>query len=184
MKRGGTLTLRLSTKWFDKIWSGEKKIEYRVKKPYWEKRIEGKKLSAVRMFRGYNDGPSLTLTIDKIEVVDGMNTDLMIDAPVYAIHLGAPLALEAWDEFVRKANEELRCSAYNSLFNEGIDRDDVSYKDKRILVDICRRKGVIKKGEPYVKYYGYCGADDRFVYTAGIEADRICHEYGVFEDVC
>ncbi|WP_288983127.1 hypothetical protein [uncultured Treponema sp.] len=43
-------------------------------KPYWTKRL------------GYTDR-CLSATISKIEIVDGKDTDLHIDKPVYAIHL-------------------------------------------------------------------------------------------------
>jgi hypothetical protein len=36
---------------------------------------------------GYNPKTRLNAIIKKIEVVDGKDTDLRIDAPVYAIHL-------------------------------------------------------------------------------------------------
>lgn len=35
------LYLTLKKKWFDLIFSGEKKVEYREMKPYWNKRLKG-----------------------------------------------------------------------------------------------------------------------------------------------
>ncbi len=54
------LHLTLKKKWFDLIKSGEKKVEYREKKPYWEKRIEGKLFDSILFRNGYSkDSPSM-----------------------------------------------------------------------------------------------------------------------------
>ena len=45
-----SLVLTLKKQWFDMILSGEKKEEYREKKPYWEKRF-------VNYFGRYRDTP-------------------------------------------------------------------------------------------------------------------------------
>lgn len=39
MKEKNWITLHLKKKWFDMIWDGEKKEEYREIKPYWIKRL-------------------------------------------------------------------------------------------------------------------------------------------------
>lgn len=101
------LTFPLKKEWYDKIKSGEKTIEYREVKPYWTKRLEkpfgqifyawnGKLPSYPVEFesglfpcvfrRGYTN-KCMTAFITKIVVVDGKDTDLHIDKPVYAIHL-------------------------------------------------------------------------------------------------
>ena len=97
------LTFNLKKQWYEKIRSGEKTIEYREVKPYWTKRIQ-KELSVwlksiwledwarslpriecvLRL--GYTKRYMLA-RITKIKVVDGKDTDLAIDAQVYAIHL-------------------------------------------------------------------------------------------------
>lgn len=46
-----TCHLVLDGKWFDKIKKGEKNVEYRDDKPYYRKRLEGKK--TVTLHRGY-----------------------------------------------------------------------------------------------------------------------------------
>ena len=122
------LIFPLKKEWYEKIRSGEKRIEYREVKPYWEKRIYsdvknflgalfGANIKQEKVsFRRYlelidnlplvpKDGimPNgdtwksklrlgytnryMTANITKIEVVDGKDTDLHIDTPVYAIHL-------------------------------------------------------------------------------------------------
>ena len=97
----------LKKEWYEKIKSGEKTIEYCEVKPYWIKRIEKEinwnitvisKIGQGHDFSGnYINHPCklhlgytskyMTAYITKIEVVDGKDTDLHIDKPVYAIHL-------------------------------------------------------------------------------------------------
>lgn len=86
------LTFPLKKEWYEKIRSGEKTVEYREVKPYWTTRLEnGTKFSELFITRcvlrlGYTKR-KMTAEITKIEVVDGKNTDLHVDKPVYAIHL-------------------------------------------------------------------------------------------------
>lgn len=84
------LIFPLKKEWYEKIKSGEKTVEYREVKDYWSKKIVqelnlcGKPKCYFQL--GYNSGTRLKATICKIERVDGINTDLKIDKPVYAIH--------------------------------------------------------------------------------------------------
>lgn len=99
------LIFPLKKEWYDKIKSGEKTVEYREVKPYWTKRISlnlclpmsalyppkavFKKVSAIgycKLRLGYTQ-KFMTAIITKIAIVDGKDTDLHIDKPVYAIHL-------------------------------------------------------------------------------------------------
>lgn len=111
------LTFPLKKEWYEKIKSGEKMIEYREVKPYWTKRIATtlcrsmfalyspeevfNKVSATGFKKkfaacypanacllrlGYTR-KKLTAYISLIEIIDGKDTDLHIDKPVYAIHL-------------------------------------------------------------------------------------------------
>lgn len=98
------ITFNLKKKWYEKIQSGEKTVEYREVKPYWTARIrheiarsiDKKDLQSNRVYYipcqtcvlrlGYTK-QYMTATITKIEIVDGKNTDLAIDKPVYAIYL-------------------------------------------------------------------------------------------------
>lgn len=99
------LIFTLKKEWYDKIATGKKSIEYREVKPYWTKRLQreiGPGISdscfIVAYFGdnvrptcylqlGYNPETRMVAKIKKIEVVDGKNTDLAINKPVYAIHL-------------------------------------------------------------------------------------------------
>lgn len=103
------LIFPLKKQWYEKIKSGEKTIEYREVKPYWTRRLSHpdycgeKELAALltgkwisinflnnstkcKLRLGYTN-KYMTAYISKIEVVDGKDTDLAIDKPVYAIHL-------------------------------------------------------------------------------------------------
>ena len=107
-ERGKTMLIfPLKKQWYEKIKSGEKTVEYREVKPYWGKRLframlpftvrtyynEGiyteepvKQPCSCKLRLGYTN-KYMTANIIKIEIVDGKNTDLHIDKPVYAIHL-------------------------------------------------------------------------------------------------
>ncbi len=117
VKRGKTMIIfPLKKEWYEKIKSGEKTIEYREVKPYWIKRIvkacqewnrQDNNVS-VRCYLeialeteiiyfikpmpcflqlGYKPETRLRAIITKIEIIDGEDTDLHINKPVYAIHL-------------------------------------------------------------------------------------------------
>ena len=99
------LIFPLKKEWYEKIRSGEKRIEYREVKPYWIDRIENelgedyKELAVkdVIVFGFLNAKPCIlrlgytkrrmTADITMIRIVDGKDTDLHIDKPVYAIHI-------------------------------------------------------------------------------------------------
>lgn len=109
------LIFPLKKQWYDKIKSGEKTIEYREVKLYWIKRINkaiqkhnfSHNYTAVDFSKadaltkniiftismpcylqlGYKPETRLKANVTKIEIVNGKNTDLAIDKPVYAIHL-------------------------------------------------------------------------------------------------
>lgn len=95
------LTFNLKKQWYEKIASGEKRIEYREVKPYWTKRIQtaaknveweflddnsGHYFIPLVLRLGYTKRKMLAKTV-RIKVVDGKDTDLKIDKPVYAIYL-------------------------------------------------------------------------------------------------
>ena len=57
-----TLHLTLHKKWLDQIASGEKRIEYRENKPYWNARLDGKQFQAVHFKNGYSSSaPEMTV---------------------------------------------------------------------------------------------------------------------------
>lgn len=98
------LIFPLKKEWYEKIKSGEKTVEYREVKPYWTKRFNAKSglddifLKLLKAKGGENcnlpcklrygyTNRYMTAKITKIAIVDGKDTDLRIDKPVYAIHL-------------------------------------------------------------------------------------------------
>lgn len=96
------LIFTLKKEWYEKIKSGEKTIEYREVKPYWTRRLyrEGCLPTKYTPYEYKDSGwqPSCILQLGytkkrleawivKVEIVDGKDTDLHIDKPVYAIHL-------------------------------------------------------------------------------------------------
>lgn len=99
------LIFPMKKEWYEKIKSGEKTIEYREVKPYWTRRLERAEFSGGCMYWDFDrklyvfdnfSAPcffrlgytkeTLEAWITKVEIVDGKNTDLHIDKPVYAIH--------------------------------------------------------------------------------------------------
>jgi len=100
------LTFILKKEWYDKIKNGEKTVEYLEVKPYWTRRFKNaefrgggmhwdhdRKLyvfdnfSAPCFFRPcYTKDQILEAWITKLEIIDGQDTDLHINKPVYAIH--------------------------------------------------------------------------------------------------
>lgn len=100
------LIFPLKKEWYERIKSGEKTIEYREVKPYWTKRLNrcfiipaaSQLLEGIRKELTFNyvfpcklrlgyTKEYLSARIVKIEIVDGKDSDLHIDKPVYAIHL-------------------------------------------------------------------------------------------------
>ena len=97
------LIFPLKKEWYEKIKRGEKTIEFREVKPYWTQRLLKnahncelmvgnyvllKKGACVpcKLRLGYTS-KYMTAIITRIDMVDGKDTDLHIDKPVYAIHL-------------------------------------------------------------------------------------------------
>lgn len=101
------LTLNLKKEWYMKILRGEKTVEYREDNPYWRSRFE-KEFPRLDLYvQGVRQSPSffvlephecvlrlgytkrkMRARITGIErLVSGIDTDLAIYAPVYAIHL-------------------------------------------------------------------------------------------------
>lgn len=89
------LTFNVKKEWFDKIKSGEKTHEYREVKPYWSNRLFVKGYYALLKYKfitfkcGYPKADDkdkiLNARIQNITIVDGKETDLKIDKPVYDI---------------------------------------------------------------------------------------------------
>lgn len=103
------LNFVLKKKWYDKISYGIKTVEYREVKDYWKVRLENQGCfpkdgkpwdyyslpkDSIRFImgapwcvfrRGYTE-KKLYARVIRVEVMDGKNTDLQIDKPVFAIH--------------------------------------------------------------------------------------------------
>lgn len=66
------LILNMKREWFAKIWNGEKTIEYRERKPYWDKRIGnwvGQRGKFVLMVLGYQRRtPAMLLQVDRVSI--------------------------------------------------------------------------------------------------------------------
>lgn len=93
------LTFNLKKQWYEKIRSGEKTIEYREDNPYWNERLN----DMFGFYKHFHRGSDskfpcvlrlgytkqyMTANVVYIEWLEtGKDTDLAIDAPVYAIHL-------------------------------------------------------------------------------------------------
>jgi hypothetical protein len=82
------LFLILKKEWFFLIKKGKKNIEYREKKPYWEKRFikNNKLVSFDNIFfrKGYTKN-FLKKRFIKMDIINGLQTDLKIDKDVFAI---------------------------------------------------------------------------------------------------
>jgi hypothetical protein len=82
-----TLRLVLTFKWFDKTLAGQKWIEYREIKPYWERLIWARReqLTHVCLQRGYT---STTLTLPLLHIDVGTCPIPGWDGAFYRLHLG------------------------------------------------------------------------------------------------
>lgn len=88
----GMLHLTLHKKWFDAIAKGEKLEEYREKKPYWKKRLEGLDFPLMVIFRnGYHKAaPEMGVWCH------GMNDANFEGKDCYALQLGAIDYIRNW----------------------------------------------------------------------------------------
>jgi len=83
---GKILHLTLKKEWFDKILSGQKKIEYRDIKPYWQKRLLDEKGNPLNYdFIIFKNGYGKNVPTMKVEFVK------LIVSDKYEIHLGKTL---------------------------------------------------------------------------------------------
>ena len=84
-----TLHLTIKRKWFDMIASGEKKIEYRETKRYWDKRLLGREYDEVYFRNGYSkNAPFMRVKYLGFSIRCTLNPDTGSCGPVYCIHLG------------------------------------------------------------------------------------------------
>jgi hypothetical protein len=91
MNASAVLHLNLRRKWFAEIVAKTKHIEYRDRKPYWRKRLEGRKYDVIQFRNGYaTKAPEMQVEFLGMRRIkkDGKN--------VYAIRLGRILKLKRW----------------------------------------------------------------------------------------
>jgi hypothetical protein len=81
------LHLTLHRRWFADIASGEKKIEYRERKPYWKTRLQGRRYDIIKFRNGYSkNAPEIMVEFRGVR-----------KAPKkYEILLGRILSLKRW----------------------------------------------------------------------------------------
>ena len=85
------LHLTLYRKWFADIISGKKRVEYRQQKPYWRKRLEGRKYDVIKFRNGYApDAPEMRV------VFRGLRRYGKGRKARYAILLGRILKIKRW----------------------------------------------------------------------------------------
>lgn len=100
------LHLTVNKKWFDLIVSGEKTMEYREDKPYWQKRLvnengEGRVFDIVRFKNGYGNVPTVDVEFKEIlftcpewctpkhgEVLKGDDTIVIVLGKVIDLYCG------------------------------------------------------------------------------------------------
>jgi hypothetical protein len=84
------LHLTLKKQWFDMIYSGVKREEYREMKPYWHKRLLNKHYDAIRFRNGYSkDAP--TMLVELKHIYSGLGIvewGAPEGQPVYILKLG------------------------------------------------------------------------------------------------
>ena len=81
------LHLTLHKKWFDKILLKRKIYEFRIAKPYWKKRLEGKRYFVIHFRNGYaSDAPFM-----EVEFI-GLEKRVIKGIEFYCIKLGRILA--------------------------------------------------------------------------------------------
>jgi hypothetical protein len=91
-----TLHLTLKRKWFEMIYSGEKREEYRECKPYWTKRLSGpKRYDAVQFRNGYGrHSPVMRLELIGLGIGYGRQEwGAPADRVVFVFNLGKRLPL-------------------------------------------------------------------------------------------
>ena len=80
------LHLTLTGHWFNEIESRRKFIDYRIINKHWKSRIEDKTFDYVVLHYGYTPKTLIMKWIKTEKLESGINTDLKINEPVYAIY--------------------------------------------------------------------------------------------------
>jgi hypothetical protein len=96
---GNILHLTMKGQWFDMIASGEKKEEYRIIKPYWNTRLEGRQYDTVKFRQGYNsDSPTMWVECKGIQKGGKGNSKWGWDEECWIIKLGKILKIENYEQ--------------------------------------------------------------------------------------
>jgi len=84
------LHLTLKRQWFDMIARGIKREEYRDLKPYWDKRLKGRRYQAVHFRNGYSaNAPTMIVEVRGLYMGFGrVEWGAPATAPVYVLKLG------------------------------------------------------------------------------------------------
>jgi len=87
MPKKSLLSLTLHRQFFDEIAIGKKTKEYRERKPYWKKRLEGRDYDLIRFRNGYaKDAPEMLVEFRGVRR----------SGSVYVIKLGRVLSKKRW----------------------------------------------------------------------------------------
>jgi hypothetical protein len=87
------LHLNLHREFFAAIASGKKRTEYRLAKPYWQRRLEGRSYDVVLFRNGYaRSAPEMLVEFR------GVRREGRASQARYAIRLGRVLKIERWPE--------------------------------------------------------------------------------------
>ena len=87
MSKKSILALTLHRQYFAAIAAGTKKTEYRKRKPYWKKRLEGRDYDAVHFRNGYlKNAPEMLVEFRGVRRI----------GKDYAIKLGRVLSTKRW----------------------------------------------------------------------------------------
>jgi len=85
------LHLNLHRKYFAQIAAGIKRIEYRDRKPYWRRRLEGRRYDAVQFRNGYaTKAPEMQVEFLRVRRIRKAGR------AKYAIRLGRILKIKGW----------------------------------------------------------------------------------------
>lgn len=87
-----TITTTIAKPWLREIVAGRKVVEYRDIKPYWDKRLSGRRCPfLLRLINGMTShNPEVTVRIDRVRRNTAKGT--------YELHIGAVVSFRNWDK--------------------------------------------------------------------------------------
>ena len=149
MNKSKYLQVAVKEFWFEKLWTGQKNIEYKECTDFWTNKLNKKEYKYIKLFYGFDKMNVLVYEIKSISIVPGLNTDLNINKDVYAIELGKPLY------FI--------IDGIYTIFDKEF---KIKLGKKGIMSSYRRRPQKLLYGKPVkTKYldnevYGYCGDEN------------------------